>query len=102
MTAYYIIKPVRESFILGGAGPEIKTYAGAGGALIFLAIIPVYGKAANRLNRIRLINSVMAFFIANLIAFCELGHLSVSFGVVFFLWVGLFNLMLVAQFWAFC
>src|SRR5262245_51645384 len=36
MTAYYIIKPIRESLILGEAGPELKSYAGALGALAFL------------------------------------------------------------------
>src|SRR6516164_7394067 len=67
----------------------------------FLLVIPLYGKLAIRLNRIRLINAVTAFFVSNLVVFYELGRLNVSFAVVFFLWVGLFNLMLVAQFWAF-
>ncbi|HYR41386.1 MAG TPA: hypothetical protein VER98_00040, partial [Terriglobia bacterium] len=66
MTAYYIIKPVRDALILGGAGPEIKTYAGAGGALTLLVLVPLYGKVASRLNRIRLINGVTAFFASNL------------------------------------
>jgi len=101
MTAYYIIKPVREALILGTAGPEIKSYASAISAMFFLLLIPVYGKVASRLNRIQLINGVTAFFISNLIIFCVLGRCGVSFGIVFFLWVGLFNLMLVAQFWAF-
>jgi AAA family ATP:ADP antiporter len=101
MTANYIIKPVRESLILGGAGPEVKSYAGAASAMAFLLLIPVYGKLASRLNRIRLINGVTAFFASNLVVFYILGRLHVSFGVVFFLWVGMFNLMLVAQFWAF-
>jgi ATP:ADP antiporter, AAA family len=101
MTAYYIIKPVRESLILGGAGPEMKSYAGAASALGFLLIVPLYGKVASRLNRIQLINGVTAFFASNLIGFYVLGRLNIGFGVVFFLWVGLFNLMLVAQFWAF-
>ena len=53
MSAYYIIKPVRESLILGGAGPEIKSYAGAAEALSFLMLVPLYGKLASCLNRIR-------------------------------------------------
>lgn len=101
MTAYYIIKPVRESLILGGAGPEIKSYAGAAEALAFFLVIPVYGKVASRINRIRLINGVTAFFASNLLVFYVLGRLQLSFGLVFFLWAEFFNLMLVAQFWAF-
>src|SRR5262245_26278186 len=101
MTASYIIKPVRESLILGDAGPEVKSYAGAASALAFLLLVPLYGKVASRLNRIRLINGVTAFFASNLVLFYILGLLKISFGVLFFLWAGLFNLLLVAQFWAF-
>jgi len=101
LTAYYIIKPVREALILGSAGAEIKSYAGAGQALLFLVIVPLYSAYASRTNRVRLINGVIAFFISNLAVFYVLGRLQFQLGVVFFLWVGLFNLMLVAQFWAF-
>jgi AAA family ATP:ADP antiporter len=101
MTAYYVIKPVRESLILGAAGPEVKSYAGALGPLVFLLLVPLYGKMATRLSRIRLINGVSAFFASHLVIFSVLGQFRVSIGVVFFLWVGFFNLILVAQFWAF-
>jgi ATP:ADP antiporter, AAA family len=101
LTAYYLIKPVREALILSGAGAEIKSYAGAGQAILFLAIVPLYSAFANRVSRIRLINGVIAFFISNLVIFYLLGSMHFDLGVVFFLWVGLFSLMLVAQFWAF-
>jgi ATP:ADP antiporter, AAA family len=101
MTAYYIIKPVRDSLILEGAGPEIKSYAGAAEAVLFLLLVPLYARIASRVNRLRLINGVTAFFASHLVMFFLLGLFKVSFGVVFFVWVGLFNLMLVAQFWAF-
>ena len=101
LTAYYIIKPVREALILGGAGAEIKSYAGAGQALLLLLIVPAYSAYASRRDRLRLINGVIAFFISNLAIFFFLGRMHVDLGVVFFLWVGLFNVMLVAQFWAF-
>lgn len=101
LTAYYIIKPVREALILGGAGAEIKSYAGAGQALLFLLIVPLYSAYASRTNRVRVINGVTAFFISNLAIFYVLGRMQFQLGVPFFLWVGLFNVMLVAQFWAF-
>lgn len=100
LTAYYIIKPVREALILGEAGAEIKSYASAGQAALFLLIIPLYGMLASRVNRIWLINGVTTFFISNLVVFFVLGKMGAALGVVFYLWVGLFNLMLVAQFWA--
>jgi AAA family ATP:ADP antiporter len=101
LTAYYIIKPVREALILSGAGAEIKSYAGAGQAMLFLLIVPLYSAVAKRANRLRLINGMTAFFISNLVIFYILGQMKFPLGVVFFLWVGLFNLMVVAQFWAF-
>ena len=69
LTAYYLIKPVREALILGGAGAEIKSYAGAGQAMLFLVLVPLYSVFASRTNRVRLINGVTAFFISNLIIF---------------------------------
>jgi AAA family ATP:ADP antiporter len=101
LTAYYIIKPVREALILNGAGAEIKSYAGAVLAMLFVVVVPLYSAFASRTNRIRLINGVTAFFISNLIVFYLLGRMQFQLGVPFFLWVGLFNVMLVAQFWAF-
>jgi AAA family ATP:ADP antiporter len=76
-------------------------YASAGQALLFLLIVPLYGMLGSRVSRLWLINGVTAFFILNLAIFYVLGQAGASLGVVFYLWVGLFNLMLVAQFWAF-
>jgi AAA family ATP:ADP antiporter len=100
LTAYYIIKPVRDALILGGAGAEIRSYAGAGQAVLFWLILPFYSTFAARVNRLKLINGVTAFFISHLLFFYLLSRIGLHFGVTFFLWVGLFNLMMVAQFWA--
>src|SRR5262249_43922812 len=48
-----------------------------------------------------LINGVTLFFIACLIAFFALHAAGVAIGVAFFIWVGIFNLMVIAQVWAF-
>jgi AAA family ATP:ADP antiporter len=101
LTAYYILKPVREALILGGPGAEIKSYAGAGQAVLFWLMLPLYSAIASRVNRLRLINGLTAFFITNLLVFYLLGRSGVQFDVVFFVWVGVFNLMMVAQLWAF-
>jgi AAA family ATP:ADP antiporter len=101
LTAYYIIKPVRESLILSANGAEIKSYTAAIQALLFLAIVPLYSGIANRVNRLRLINGITAFFLSNLVVFCVLGQMHVRIAIPFFVWVGLFNVMLVAQVWSF-
>jgi AAA family ATP:ADP antiporter len=101
LTAYLIIKTVREALILSEGGAEIKSYAAAGQALLLFALVPAYGYLASRVNRIKLINGTTLFFISNLIAFYLLAQLRVPLGVVFFLWVGIFNLFIIAQFWSF-
>ena len=86
------------------AGPEIQSYTGAILAALFLFIVPLYSSFANRLDRIRLINSVTMFFVVTLIGFFFVGRLGVYptlVAVTFFLWVGVFNLMIIAQFWSF-
>lgn len=101
LTAYYFIKPLREALILDESGAEIKSYASALQALILVAAVPAYGALAGRLPRRKLINGVTLFFAACLVVFFSFGQLGLNLGVVFFLWVGIFNLMVLAQFWSF-
>jgi len=102
LTAYYIIRPVREALILAvPGGAEIKSYLGAILAASFLVIVPAYGAFASRVNRVRLISGLLLFFAANLVIFFALGQAGFRLGIPFFLWVGIFNLMSIAQAWSF-
>ena len=101
LTSYYLIKPVREALILAQDGAEVKSYAAAGQAVLLLVLVPLYGALADRLPRRRLLNAVTAFFVACLVGFYLLARAGAPVGIPFFLWVGIFNLMIVAQFWAF-
>jgi AAA family ATP:ADP antiporter len=101
LSSYYVIKPVREALILSGGGAEVKSYAAAGQAILLLALVPAYGMLADHLPRRRLLNVVTAFFVACLVGFWALTRAGVSVAVPFFLWVGIFNLMIIAQFWSF-
>lgn len=102
LVAYYVMKPVREVLILDQpGGAEIKSYAYAAQALLMFAIVPVYGALASRLPRRRLINGVTAFFVVCLPVFYLLAERGAPIGVVFFLWIGVFSLMVIAQFWAY-
>jgi len=104
LMAYYFIKPVREALIIEGGGADWGSYAAAGQAVLLLGAVRVYGNLASRYPRRRLINVVTVFFAASFAIFYLVGQLDVSLfivGIVFFLWVGIFNLMIVAQFWSF-
>lgn len=98
---YYLLKTVREALILTEGGAEVKSYSSAGQALLLLAVVPAYGALASRVNRVRLIAFVTIFFTSNLALFAALGLAGWKIGVPFFLWVGIFNVLIVAQFWAF-
>jgi AAA family ATP:ADP antiporter len=63
LTAYLVIKTVREALILSDGGAEIKSYAAAGQALLLFLIVPAYGYLASQVNRSRLINGV-GFFLS--------------------------------------
>jgi AAA family ATP:ADP antiporter len=99
--AYYILKPVREALILGQESAEIKSYLSAGQVVLLALVVPYYGRLVKKMNRRRLINWVTAFFVCCLVVFYPLGRAGIPLGIVFFLWIGIFNLMIVAQFWAF-
>jgi AAA family ATP:ADP antiporter len=102
LATYYCIRPVREALILSTeGGAELKSYLAAGQAVLLLGLVPAYGALADRLPRRRLLNVVTAFFVACLVAFFVLTRAGAPIAVIFFLWVGIFNLMIVAQFWSF-
>ena len=102
LAAYYCIRPLREALILSTAGgPELKSYLAAGQAVLLLGLVPGYGVLADRLPRRRLLNTVTAFFVLCLFAFYAATEASLPIAVIFFLWVGIFNLMIIAQFWSF-
>ena len=107
LMAYYIIKPVREALILQHpAGAEYKSWLGAAIAVLLLFLVPAYGKLADRLPRNRLVAAVTLFFASHLVLFylaTTAPGLSQALwlALVFFVWVGIFNMMLVAQLWAF-
>jgi AAA family ATP:ADP antiporter len=101
LTAYYLLKVAREPLILLGAGAEVKSYAAVGQSILLVFAASFYGWLSARVGRITLIASVTLFFAMNLGVFWALGTRGVPLGVPFFLWVGVFNTVTVAQFWSF-
>lgn len=102
LTAYYIIKTVRDTLIITSGGATVQSYSAAGQALVLMGFIPLYSSFAGRVDRMKLIFGLMGFFIVNL----ELFALAFAAGlpyvtVAFFIWVGIYNMATVAQFWSF-
>jgi AAA family ATP:ADP antiporter len=98
LAAYYVLKPVREAYVT-------TDWANTGTAIMALLLIPMvkaYGAIARKFARKKLISYVIGFFISNLVVFYLLAEMQFRhMGVLFFIWVGVFNNMVVAQFWAY-
>jgi AAA family ATP:ADP antiporter len=110
LTAYYVLKVVREGLMIGGVelfglgGDEIKAYLPAVMTLLLLVVVPAYGALASAVNRVRLLNSTTLFVIATLILFYLWGSVSgvgTAIGLSFYVYLGIVNVFLIAQFWSF-
>jgi AAA family ATP:ADP antiporter len=102
--AYYIIKPVRTALIIAGKGAEWESYLSAVIAVLLIFVVKAFSSVASHLPRQKLISWVTAFFISNLVVFYFLSFSGITLGImgiIFFIWVGIFNVMIVAQFWGF-
>jgi ATP:ADP antiporter, AAA family len=102
LVCYSVIKTVREPLILLGGGAELRSYAAAGQAVLLIGFVPLYSWLASRVDRTRLLVGVTLFFVACIELFAiAVTHRVPYVGVAFFIWVGIFNISLVAQFWSF-
>jgi AAA family ATP:ADP antiporter len=102
--AYYIIKPVREALILAGRGAEMKSYLSAAIAVVLIFVVKAFSHVSARFPRQKLITCVTLFFVSNLAIFYALSFMDVSLGtigIIFFIWIGVFNVLVPAQFWGF-
>lgn len=98
---YSVVKAVRDSLILDEGGAVVASYVAAGQALVLLGVVPLYGMLASRVNRLYLVCGVTTFFASHLVLFYLLGAAGTRLGIAFYLWAGVFNLVVTAQFWAF-
>ena len=98
---YYLLKPARDALILTEGGAEVAAYSSAAQAVLLLGVVPLFGWLASRVPRMKLIAITSVFFASNLAVFYVFGRAGVREGVVFFIWLGIFNVFIVSQFWAF-
>lgn len=112
LCAYYFIKPLREGWIsvsdvAGLSKMEVKAYSSFAQSILLLFLVSWYARLAARLDRATLITRATLFCISNMLIFWVLQpgffveKLPVS-GIVYYLWVGMFGVFVVAQFWTFC
>jgi AAA family ATP:ADP antiporter len=105
LAAYYVIRPVREQLSAAVGSTQLPWFYAAT-FVVTLALTPLFAALASRWPRRRLVPVVYLFFIASLLAFIpaftHVGLLSPRMlGIVFFVWVSVFNLFVVSVFWIF-
>ncbi len=102
LVAYYVLKTVREPLILMAGGAELKSYAAAAQALTLIAYVPLYGWLATRLPRQTFLRVIILFFVGCIQLFYFGSRIGFPYlGFIFFVWVGIFSLTTIAQFWSY-
>lgn len=103
LVSYYVLKVVREPLILATPdGAALKSYASAGQAIVLMGFVPFYSWFSSRVDRRNLILAIGVFFLVCIELFALGVVADVPYlGIAFFIWVGIFSLSLIAQFWAF-
>jgi AAA family ATP:ADP antiporter len=83
-------------------GAEIASYAAAGQAVLLMGFVPFYSWFSSKVDRRTLILSVGVFFFACVELFSFAAAIDLPYiGVIFYIWIGIFSLSTIAQFWAF-
>lgn len=105
LAAYYVIRPVRDQLSAAVGSIELPVFYSVT-FVVTLALTPLFGALVARFKRRRFVPVVYAFFLAGMLAFIPLfqeqGQIGARLlGTVFFVWVSVFNLFVVAVFWSF-
>jgi len=107
LCSYYCLKPLRDGWIAvsalqGLSSVEVKAYTSFAQSLVMIGAVALYARLVTRWPRRELITRTTLFCMSNLLLFWLLRHQHVAeAGIAFYIWVGLFGLFVVSQFWAF-
>ena len=102
-TAYYILRPIRDSMGVAGGVENLDDLFGWT-LLGMLAAVPLFGWITGRFRRAVFLPWTYLFFVAQLVAFWAVFTSSEHYAAtarVFFVWVSVFNLFVIAVFWSF-
>ncbi len=100
MTTYFL-KPAREILILTEGTAEIRSYAVAMQAVLLIFFLPLYGKLSRKYSCNNFMRIMIILFSLILILFYAASYLGYPVSVPFFIWLGVYSVLIIAQFWAF-
>ena len=105
MLAYYLMKVIREPLILADGTAELKAYTTAMQAVLLMAIVPLFARlyqgASSREGKHHILRNTLLFFLLNLLAFVVAYQQGFRIAIAFYVWLGIFSVMVLALFWAF-
>jgi len=102
-TAYYILRPIRDSMGVGGGAENLPDLFGWT-LLSMLVAAPVFGWFSGRFRRSVFLPWTYLFFVAQLVAIWAVFHALEDKSAAarfFFVWVSVFNLFVISVFWSF-
>ena len=105
LAAYYVIRPLREQLAAAVGSTQLPWFYGAT-FIGTLLLTPLFGALVTRWPRRVVVPLVYVFFIACLVGFVPLFAwpdllAPRTLGILFFVWVSVFNLFVVSVFWSF-
>lgn len=105
LTAYYVLRPVRDQLSAAVGSTALPIFYGAT-FVATLALAPLFGALVARYPRRHFVPFVYLFFIACMIAFIPLFRMQAALdarllGSAFFVYASVFNLFVVSVFWSF-
>ncbi len=111
LCAYYFVKPLRDGWIasldvFGFSKMEVKAYTSFAQTLVLIGVVAAYARLAARWPRRKLIVRSTLFCMSNTLVFWLLRpgtrfDQGAVTGIAFYIWVGMFGVFVVSQFWAF-
>src|SRR5256886_9792881 len=102
LCGYYVLRPLRDEMGVQG-GVENLPWLFSATFAVMLGAAPLFGWAAARLPRRRLVPWTYLFFVANVLVFYALfaaGAAPPAAARAFFVWVSVFNLFVLSLFWS--
>ena len=111
LCAYYLMKPLREGWIAvspiaGLEKMEVKAYTSFGQVLLLVPVISLYSRLVDAWPRGKVVTASTLFCLAMTLVFWTLqpGFFLENLpwtGIAFYLWISMFSVFVVGQFWAF-
>lgn len=101
LCSWYILRPVREEMGVQTGANRLQ-WLFTGTFIATVLVFPIFGWVVRHVPRRYVLVSVYAFFILNLafFGFALSGKPSVAMAAAFFIWLSVFNLLIVSLFWS--